>query len=258
MSTTENAQFRAFLLIHPRKIKILALPERILISLTIDSSLPFTTGSMRKDKKGRKTNGKNKGVKMLSNKELALVATKLQVPLIVSDILSGQGELTDDVHYGLHSVISDQQPDSALLCIALSGLKIANVFHRASPGISVLKIQCESVINDYAALWLQNAENEDVSEIDAMDALSCVSEDLEGLSELLDLAVGFLQSKDETAASLAKILSVQAKSQAMIADEFYGVLYSQVTDAETPKVSDAIAGKATNGNDNVIPFRKRA
>jgi hypothetical protein len=202
---------------------------------------------------------KTTGVKMLSKKELATVANRLQVPLIISDILAGEGELTDDVHYGLHSVISDLQPDSALLSIALGGLKIANAYHQASPGLAVLKMQCESIIDDYAPLWLQNAEDGEVEENDALDVLSRVSEDLEGLGELLELATGFLQAKDPTASALSKILAIQAKSHAVIADELFGALYTQVTQelAETPTVAPVIAAGTTN--DNVIPFRaKRA
>lgn len=196
---------------------------------------------------------------MLGNRELATVANRLQVPLIISDILA-EGVLTDDVQYGLHTVISDLQPDSALLSIALGGLKLANAWEKASPSLSVLKMQCESLIDEYGTLWLQNAQDENVSEADAMDALSRVSEDLEGLAELLDLATGSLQGKNQTAASISKILSTQAKSHAIIADEFFGVLYTKLTDeaAEAPKVEPAIADKAINSN-NVIPFRaKRA
>lgn len=194
---------------------------------------------------------------MLNNKELATVANRLQVPLIISDIMAGEGELTDDVHYGLHSVISDLQPDSALLAIALGGLAIADTYHKASPGLSVLKIQCESIVDDYAKLWLQNAESENVNEHEALDALSCVSEDLEGIAELLDLAYSFLQTKDETAASLSRILSVQAKSHALIADELFGALYTKVTRdiIEMPKLPTAIVGKEVANN--VIPFRQR-
>lgn len=199
---------------------------------------------------------KKTGVNMLNKKELATVANRLQVPLIISDILAGEGELTDDVHYGLHSVISDLQPDSALICIALGGLKIANAHHVSSPALAVLKIQCESVIDDYAPLWLQNAEEENVNEHDALDALSNVSEDLEGLADLLALAVDSLQSKDADAAALAKILSVQARAHAVIADELFGALYSEISAdiAEEPKIESVIA---SGMNDNVIPFRQK-
>src|SRR5688572_11541683 len=102
----------------------------------------------------RTTKGNQTGAMMLNDKELATIANRLQVPLIISDILAGECELTDDVHYGLHSVISELQPDSALLSIALGALKIANAYHKASPGLAVLKLQCESIVDDYAAIWL--------------------------------------------------------------------------------------------------------
>ncbi|MGB4057122.1 MAG: hypothetical protein WBK77_03455 [Alphaproteobacteria bacterium] len=190
---------------------------------------------------------------MLGNKELAAVANKLEVPVIISDILSGEDKLTDEVHYGLHSVISDQQPDTALLSIALAGLKIANAWHKASPGLAVLKMECENIVDEYAALWLKNAENKNLSDSDILDALSCVSEDLECLGELLELAMGFLKSKDETCAALAKILSIQAKSHAMIADELFSALYTEM--AQIPDIAPAIADQAMTNN--VIPFRSR-
>lgn len=194
---------------------------------------------------------------MLSNKEIATVANKLQVPLIISDIMAGEGELTDDVHYGLHAVISDLQPDSALLCIALAGLKIANTYHRASPAVAVLKLQCESLVDEYASLWLQNAKEENIDEHQALDALSRVSEDLEGIADLLDLAMVFLQSKDETSTALIKILSIQARAQAVIADEFFGAIYTQARyeDADEIELEDAIAGSFMT--DNVIQFPVR-
>lgn len=197
---------------------------------------------------------------MLSKKELATVANRLQVPLIISDILAGEGELTDDVHYGLHAVISDLQPDSALLSVALGGLKIANAYHQASPGLAVLKMQCESIIDDYAPLWLQNAEDGEVEEHEALDALSRVSEDLEGLGELLELAQGFLQSKDPVAAALAKILSIQANSHAIIADELFGALYMKVTRdvAEEPTIPAVLAGKEIANNVIPFPHKKQA
>ncbi len=193
---------------------------------------------------------------MLSNKELATVANRLQVPLIISDIMAGEGELTDDVHYGLHEIISELAPDSALLSIALGALTIANAFEKASPGIAVLKVQCESIINDYAPLWLQNAETENVSEHEALDAISCISEDLEGLGDLLDLAVTFLQTKDKSAAAIAKILGIQARAHAIIADELFGALYMKVTRdmADEPQVAPVLAQQM---NDNVIPFRAK-
>lgn len=134
---------------------------------------------------------------MLNNKELATVANRLQVPLVISDILSGGQTARSRTMCGTlqtHAVISDLQPDLALLSIALGGLKIADLDHKASPGIAVLKMQCESIVDDYATLWLQNAQLEEIDEHETMDALSRVSEDLEGIRPASRTQPGFLQT----------------------------------------------------------------
>lgn len=193
---------------------------------------------------------------MLNDKELATVATKLQVPLIISDIMAGEGELTDDVHYGLHSVISDMQPDTALICIAMAASKIASPHYQASPGIRILKLQCESIINSYASLWLQNAQDANVDESEAFEVLSGVSQDLENLAGLLDLAEGFLKARDKNAATLIRILSVQANAQALIAEAIFGSLY-QANDVVNDDIEEDGLSAAFIDHyqaDNVIQF----
>ncbi len=137
---------------------------------------------------------------MLKPKDLANVVNKLQVPLVVSDILRGEERLTGDVQYAMHDAISEMQPDSALLCVALSVKKIASVYARTSPGMRVLDMECARVIEDYAELWLLNAENENVDEAQAFEAVSRTAEDLEGIAEMLEVNMGFL--KDKTARDL--------------------------------------------------------
>jgi len=44
---------------------------------------------------------------MLSDRDLALLTNRLQIPLIVQDIQSGRGMLSPDVEYGLHEILSD-------------------------------------------------------------------------------------------------------------------------------------------------------
>lgn len=203
------------------------------------------------------------GTKMLNDKELATIANKLQAPLIISDIMAGECVLTGDVQYGLHSLISDLQVDSALLCIALGSLKIANSQHKASLGISILKLQCESIVNDYAAHWLQNSSVTGANSHDMADTMSCISEDLEGLSELLDTALnGLARQKNDPAFSLLKILSVQAKAHAAIAEEFCDVLSAKAASeaAAKPQILPLIARDfACKSSGKIISFRgKRA
>lgn len=185
---------------------------------------------------------------MLQNKEIATLANKLQVPVVVSDILDGRDELSDDIQYGLHEIISDLQPDSALLAIAVSALKIAKIYEKASPAMTVLVMECERLMQDYGPLWLQNANNENLDHGDIFDILSLIPEDLEGLAELLSHNITFLRTKDEQAAALCNILYIQASAHAMVAETFIEAAHEAAT--PQPAIAPAILA------DNVVQFPK--
>jgi hypothetical protein len=179
---------------------------------------------------------------MLNNTQMAGLAARLQVPLIVGDILAGEGALTDEVHYALHEVISDLQPDSALLAIAISTRKITRVYEKASPGIKLLGSECNRIIDEYGEMWLQNAQNKNIDQDDIYDVLVHTAEDLEMLSELIELNTSFLRAKDSDAYNLCEILSIQAGAHAVIAEEFLSV------------AQDSYKPPASVMRDNVIPF----
>jgi len=187
---------------------------------------------------------------MLKPKQLATIVNRLQVPVIVSDILNGDAALSADVQYGLHEVISELQPDSALLCVALSAKKIASKFHDASPSMKILEMESARIIEDYAELWLLNAEDREINEVDALDAVSRSAEDLESMAELLDLNMHSLKSINAEAWALCDILSVQSRAHALIAEAYIETLESVLGAA--PKMQTVIADKALS--DNVIQF----
>lgn len=187
---------------------------------------------------------------MLSNKDLAVLTTKLQVPVIVTDILDGEGELTSDVQYGLHEVISEYQPDTALLSIALSAWRVASIYAEASPSMKVLSIEAERIIDEYGDIWLKNARNQSIDSDAVFDVLVNTAEDLESLAELLELNGTFLRAKDEQAAGICDILYIQASAHAMIADEFLRVA-DEAAEAAVTNIPEIVAPVMT---DNVIPF----
>ena len=183
---------------------------------------------------------------MLSENELAKLTNTLQVPLIVQDILDDNGMLSPDVQYGLHEVLSNYQPDSALLCIALSARKIAARFQHNSPNMAVMKMECDRMIADYAELWIQNAESKMIDNNLVFDTLEQIPEDLEALGELLEVNMSFLRPAHEELASLCEILAVQARAQVLIADTFIDMMEQK---AEEPVDTTPIAY-----NDNVVQF----
>lgn len=194
---------------------------------------------------------------MLQDQDLAFMSNKLQVPLIVGDIINDRAALSDDVHYGLHEVISDLQPDSALICIALSAKVIAGQIKNAAPSMRVLEMECDRIIQEYGYVWSRNVKNLPVEADDVFDVLIHTADDLEALSELLETNGLFLARRDGSAAEIFKILQTQAKTQAMVADAFMSMAEEQVSrDKDVSRApvlassefSDAVLG------DNVITF----
>ena len=182
---------------------------------------------------------------MLSEKDLAKLTNTLQVPLIVQDILDEDGTLTPDVQYGLHEVLSDYQPDSALLCIALSARKIAAAYQNKCTNMAIMKMECDRMIADYAELWLGHAEHKTLDNNIVFDTLEQIPEDLEALAELLEINITTLGIHNEEIAGLAEILAVQARSHVLIADTFIDMI-DQAPEPETTPIQAY--------NDNVIPF----
>ena len=193
---------------------------------------------------------------MLSEHDLAGLTNRLQVPLIIQDILNDQGALTDDVQYGLHEILSDYEPDSALLCIALSARKIATRFQHRVANLAVLKIECDRIIADYAELWLNNAKDRPVDDNLVFDTLMNIPEDLEGLAELLEINKAFLQRHSADAANLCEILIVQANAQILVAETFVEIMDTDSEEdimANDNGLADIPAQAAATGG-NVIQF----
>jgi len=187
---------------------------------------------------------------MLSDKELAKLTNTLQVPLIVQDILDGEGALSPDVQYGLHEILSDYQPDSALLCIALSARKIGARFQHNSPNMAIMKMECDRMIADYAELWISHAEDKNVDDNVVFDTLEQIPEDLEALAELIEINMSLLRGPHEELAGLAEILAVQARAQVLIADTFIDMM----DQGDVPEAPIAANASLHAGNDNVIQF----
>lgn len=201
-----------------------------------------------------KTKAGEDGKKMLTDKDLAKLTNSLQVPLVIQDILDGKEILTGDIQYGMHEVLSNYQPDSALLCIALSARRIAQRYLHLAPSMAVLRMDCERIIEDYAQLWLDHARQRPIEHNMLMDTLTDIPDDLESLAELLDSACLYLVNKNAEAAGLCEILALQARSQAIVADTFVDLIEKETGAAPAATLQDNTPLKAARYGSNVIPF----
>ena len=62
-----------------------------------------------------------------SIKQKALLKNKLQMPLIVRDMLVTNQSPADDANYALHEMMSDFQPDESILCSAFVMQEMASI-----------------------------------------------------------------------------------------------------------------------------------
>jgi len=160
----------------------------------------------------------------MNSQDLAKIANRLQVPVIANHIMDDPAILNDDMHFALHDLLSDMQPDSALLSIALTAKSICQQYITASESMAIMDIECQRVISDYGQLWVQDGKQEAEDALELYDSMSYISEDLEYFIDMLELNIAYLRSKDETAATIFEILLAQTKAHFLIAEEFINAL----------------------------------
>ena len=183
---------------------------------------------------------------MLNDQQLAKLANKLQVPSVISEILDGETVLSDDVHYALHDVISDLEPDEALLCIALAAKKISTLSDTDTQTLPIMRLECDRIIEEYGSLWLAHAnENAEQRAEETLDSLDIMAEDLEALTELLEFCSDFVFYEHKAVSELCTILQIQARAHAMILEEFSRVVAVQSRHSIEDLINANIVAKAS-------------
>jgi len=170
----------------------------------------------------------------------------------IEDILAGDALYSDPVHYDLHRALSNQQPDSALISIALAALDIVNSVSAVSfhyPSLSILKMEAGRILEEYGPLWLQNARCDEVDSQQALELLKSVPEDLDFLSLLLERCRDTLDAPYELQACMLDILKIQSGAQSLIAQDYVDTLCAGIEEQDAQSSAPAIASGS-----NVIPF----
>lgn len=186
---------------------------------------------------------------MMNNKDLALMTNKLHVPLLVRDMLEAPESFAADTGYNLHDIISDMQPDAAILTMALSIQKICAILPPNS-NVPALRIACERIINDYGPSWLAHVNDQDIDTHYLMDLLAHLPEDLESLNEFMDVAMAFVE-EGSVAYEILETMRVQAGAHSLIAETFLEVAEAQYA-AEMQTLEAPIA--LIKQESNIIAF----
>lgn len=154
----------------------------------------------------------------VTKEDVARLHAYLVVPVAVSDALASAAPLEGETQYGLHVALSEIDPDSALLAIALSAYRIAQDFTGQVPVASALKMEADKIIQDYAPDWLAHYHDHPVMGDDLYDLLCHVPEDLESLADLLESLQASIRDSLDPAHTLCSILAIQARAHMEIAD----------------------------------------
>lgn len=161
----------------------------------------------------------------LGAQDLARLHTHFALPLVVSDVLNRIGPLGDDEEYALHLALSEMQPDSALLCIALCCQHIAARYCMEDPDGFALALESERIVDEYGPLWLGHAEGRSAaSESVIVSRLGRVPGDFESLIETMEgLEIG-LQASDLCAMQMLGVFRTQGEAQSLIAQSYIEAL----------------------------------
>ncbi len=190
----------------------------------------------------------------VTKEDVARLHAYLVVPVAVSEALMAGTPLEGDTQYGLHVSLSEIDPDSALLAIALSAYRIAQDFTSTIPVATALKMEADKIIQDYAPEWLANYHNHPVMGDDLYDLLTHVPEDLESLADLLETLQVSIRDENHPASTLCSVLAIQARAHMEIADYVLTELENEGLDQEADNFNTpAVFAPVTDGS-NIILF----
>jgi len=154
----------------------------------------------------------------LSKSQIEKLREHLIVPLAVGDILYHDLDVEPDMQYGLHMALSEIDPDSALLAIALCAQDIAAKTMMRAPIAAALHHEATNIIEDYGPTWLHHFKVGPMAENDFEAVLETVPEDLEALADLMDALCADLGEENTPTVLLGNLLSIQARAHMEIAD----------------------------------------
>lgn len=157
-------------------------------------------------------------LKILGKSDIDKLRNHLIVPLAVSDILYHDLEVEPDMQYGLHMALSEIDPDSAMLAIALCAINLAEKNVIYAPIASALQTEAQKIIEEYGPTWLHHHTRGPMPQDTYLDVLQTVPEDLEALADLMDALCADLGCVNETTPLLCNLLSVQARAHMEITE----------------------------------------
>ena len=155
----------------------------------------------------------------LSEKKMALLKNKLEMPLVVRDLLITKQAPAEDATYALHTLMSNMQPEDAILCAAFTMKEIASFEADMSDDTKFLHMECDRIIERYSVRKDIAEENPDLWAETESDMLPVIADDISDFLELVFLCYMSLEVTNPNTADILKIITTQLQSQLVIIDE---------------------------------------
>jgi hypothetical protein len=209
----------------------------------------------------------------LTDQTLARLYAHLEVPVAVQDLLSSNTPMDHDAALALQDLIGSQTPDRALLGLAIASIILHSRMRDEGLRMAeVLSLSAEMMVQDYAPAYLSQqikAPGTTLFDGDDPDLYLTVSEDLESLSDLLEVVGQVLPDDAALFKDMARILSAQAGAQALMAQTVLDALglgdiddggddFMSRDEGRYIILSSSLPNDEKNAPDNVVPFPRRS
>lgn len=184
----------------------------------------------------------------MHSKQITLAALKnrLQIPMIVRDYLEDSSITAAEIQYGMNDMLSNFKSEDAVLSIAFAMSDIATLCHDNDEQMSLLKMECDRLIERYAARDRMSQHDPDHWHMTQAQMIPVIAEDIDGFLELLEMCHMTLDITAPRPASILTTFIAQLGAHGMIMDTIKTAL---MTEAATHAHRCA-----TPFSDNIIPF----
>ncbi len=183
-----------------------------------------------------------------SEKQIALLKNKLQMPLIVRDLLVTNQNPSASTHYALHEMMGNFQPEDAMLCAAFVMEEISKLEDVISGDLSFLHMECTRIIERYSAHNDLANNDPELWPNTQSDMMPKLLEDIDDFLELTSMCQLSFDITNQKVATILNIVTTQLQSHLMIVDE---VISLQETHKENVQHIPSVTGYMA---DNVIMF----
>lgn len=182
-----------------------------------------------------------------SKTQMALLKNRLQMPMIVRDLLVTQMEPADDATYALHEMMGNFRPEEALLCAALVMEEIAFFERDVDADMKFLKMECARIIERYSARDDLAQDNPELWAETEVDMLPVLAEDLDEFLEIIFMCYLNFELANPNITAILDILTAQLQSHSMIVDEVL-ILHEDLAKNAPPTPKSV--------EDNIVSFPK--